>query len=164
MESARGRAFLEEHARRSRVTETATLLTAIGRIEDLLVSRGLEPAGQTGAEPSATEAPASPQAEPLDADVFEAETPQNENSAPRSEEREFIVSPEMREIEITSFEVTADQASAIEFLGPESVSTARPDKPQPPRRPQSDSAQPQPLDPFADICALSDEEKIALFA
>jgi hypothetical protein len=43
-DSARGRAFLEEHARRSRSAETASLLTAIARIEEILTSHGFQPA------------------------------------------------------------------------------------------------------------------------
>ena len=51
MESARGRSFLQEYGLRNRVADTATLLTAIGRIEGLLTSRSLEPAGATDAAP-----------------------------------------------------------------------------------------------------------------
>jgi hypothetical protein len=164
MESARGRAFLEEHARRSRVTETATLLTAIQRIEALLVSRSLEPAGQTEATPSAMQCLSPPQAELLDVDVFEAEPPQNENCAPQTEIRERIEAPDASELDIKSFQAAAEHVSAIEFLGPESVSAAKRAEPQLLSEHQAEAAQRQQRDPFADIRALSDEEKIALFA
>jgi hypothetical protein len=171
LESARGRSFLEEHARRNRATETATLLAAIGRIEDLLTSRSLETAGPpaiTDVErfeaglPAIEPATMPRPAETLDVDVFEAEAPQNENSAPHTGQHEVIVSAEARDIEIISLEVTPEPASAIEFLGPQSLSVAERDEPQPPAGP-TETAQ-RPRDPFADIRALSDEEKIALFA
>ena len=44
MATARGRAFLQDYALRIRAADTATLLTAIGRIEGLLTSRALDPA------------------------------------------------------------------------------------------------------------------------
>ena len=40
METARGRWFLSEYARRNRTADTGTLLTAIGRIESLIQERG----------------------------------------------------------------------------------------------------------------------------
>jgi hypothetical protein len=164
MESARGRAFLEEHARRSRVTETATLLNAIRRIEALLVSRSLEPAGQTEATPPAIQRLSSPQAELLDVDVFEAEPPQNENCAPQIQNRERAGTPDARELDVRPFQAAADHAPAIEFLGPDSMSAAQRAEPQPLSEQQAEAAQRQQRDPFADIRALSDEEKIALFA
>ena len=78
-------------------------------------------------------------------------------------EHEVIVAAETPDIEIMSVAVTPVPASAIEFLGPESVSVAEREEPQTPTGPQSEAAQ-RPRDPFADIRALSDEEKIALFA
>lgn len=160
MESARGRAFLEEYARRSRVTETETLLTAIGRIENLLMSRSLEPAGQAGADPSA----APSRADSLDADVFEAEPPQNENSAPVTAEQASGASAQVVDIVIPSVEPAAGQPSAIEFLGPQTASIAGRDEPQSSNQRPPEATSRQSRDPFADIRALSDEEKIALFA
>src|SRR5438067_240710 len=47
METARGRWFLAEHARRQRAADTQSVLTAIGRLESLLMAR---PPSQAAAE------------------------------------------------------------------------------------------------------------------
>ncbi|MGV3633657.1 MAG: hypothetical protein ACO1NY_04860 [Pseudorhodoplanes sp.] len=172
LESARGRSFLEEHARRSRITETATLLTAIRRIEHLLTSRSLEPAQpatspdveRSRAELSAVETTPTPRvADTLDTDVFEAEEPQNENSAPLTKTQEVMVAAEIPDTGIMSMEATRAELSAIEFLGPEPVSGTEREQHLSLTEPQPEADR-RPRDPFADIRALSDEEKIALFA
>jgi hypothetical protein len=173
MGSARGRSFLEEYARRSRVTETATLLTAIGRIENLLTSPSLEPAELPAATDivapqdqaaSVDAAPVPQVAETLDVDVFEVDAPQNENSAPGAADHDRIVASDVPDIDILSLAVTSVQAPAIEFLGPQSPPAATPDDvPEPDVAPEP-NARRAARDPFADIRALSQEEKIALFA
>lgn len=123
METARGRSFLREYALRTRSTDTASLLTAIERIETLLITRSLEPDEPARDDTSTT----SPEA--MDAAGFDA----SRDHAP---------------------------ASAIEFLGPQVIAASPPvDAAKP-----ADPMEPAPREPFADICALSNHEKIALFA
>ena len=154
MESARGRAFLQEYALRNRVADTTTLLTAIGRIEGLLTSRSLEPAG-----PLSTDAGLPPEAHAIEAVATESTEIE---SSPSSELTETgVVSVEVFEVASGPAGVAALQVSAIEFLGPDLGST------QPAALapiPQNIPAKPETRDPFADIRALSYEEKIALFA
>jgi hypothetical protein len=106
METARGRWFLSEFSQRNRNADTTTLLIAIGRIEDLLRTRSLEPAET---EP-ASEAP----------------------------------------LAVAGIE-TADVAVGV--VVDVAVIEVEP----------AASPEPEARDPFADIRALSDEEKIALF-
>lgn len=191
MDSARGRSFLEEYARRSRVAETATLLTAIGRIENLLTSRTLEPAEPAGAD----SVPASETADgdALDIDVLAAEIveiveiesdPASEPAAVEqlecvvttletfpleaSELEALSVEPapiddaalETAEILAVPLDVVAAQADASELLGPE-LHRSEPARPE--VAPDAERRMRERGDPFADIRALSDEEKIALF-
>jgi hypothetical protein len=120
METARGRSFLAEYARRNRSPDTATLLSAIARIENLLTSRSLEPG-----EPAPRHAglPAAP----------------IEQSPPIPETVEIAVSA-IKAVDIPGLETTATE---VEFALSEGGAER---------------------DPFADIRALSDLEKIALFA
>ena len=107
LETARGRWFLNEYAQRNRTADTATLLTAIGRIEDLLRTRSLEPVGlETADEPS--------------------------QAVAATKLSELVV-----DVEVVEVAVIEHQTAAF--------------------------PEPVPRDPFADIRALSDEEKIALF-
>ncbi len=122
METARGRSFLREYALRTRTTDTASLLTAIGRIESLLITRSLEPAELARDDMSTTSLEAK------DAAGFDA---------PRDHAA----------------------ASAIAFLGPQVIAASLPAEPAQP----TDPIEPAPREPFADICALSNHEKIALF-
>jgi hypothetical protein len=59
METARGRWFLHEYARRNRSAETGALLAAIGRIEALLESRDDTPEGTE--QPASLDTPAAEQ-------------------------------------------------------------------------------------------------------
>jgi hypothetical protein len=187
MQTARGRAFLHDYALRHRAADTATLLTAIGRIEGLLTSRSLEPVEPPPAndtQPSdAAEAAQETYVEAVAAERLEIEAVVEagvEIEAPAEGAIEFDVmmdevvaiveSPvaDMAEVEAVAIEVfevgtippgvPALGVSAIEFLGPELSQAAMPPAPQP-VRPQREAR-----DPFADFRALSDEEKIALFA
>jgi hypothetical protein len=153
MDSARGRSFLQEYALRNRVADTATLLTAIGRIEGLLTSRGLEPAA-----PSLPEATPLPEA--VAADAAPAESIEIEGSPSSADTETEVVAVEAFEVASGSVEVAAVHASAIEFLGPD-LAGREPAKaaPAPPDLP----ARAERRDPFAEILALSDIEKIALF-
>jgi hypothetical protein len=169
MDSARGRSFLEEHARRSRITETATLLTAIGRIETLLTSRSNEPAEPHSipgcGEPSAiTSTAMSRTGEALDLDVFDAAPAGNENNLIEARDHGVIVPEQTLDVEIMSLEVTPLRVSAVEFLGPDSPAAENDEAEPTATESQSETAQRRAHDPFADIRALSDEEKIALFA
>lgn len=107
METPRGRAFLQEYAHRNRNADTATLLMAIGRIEGLLISKGLEPA--------ASEPPAA-----------------TESARGTATESNATARVEMTVVETVTAAESADASSTMR-------------------------------DPFADIRALSDIEKIALF-
>lgn len=153
MESARGRSFLQEFALRNRVADTTTLLTAIGRIEGLLTSRSLEPAG-----PSSTDSGPPPEAHAVEA--VAAESTEIENSPPSELTETGVVSVEVFEVASGSAGVAARQVSAIEFLGPD-LGTEPASLP---AIPQNIPAKPEASAPFADIRALSYEEKIALFA
>jgi hypothetical protein len=184
METARGRAFLHDYALRNRAADTATLLTAIGRIEGLLTSRSLEPVEPPPAndtQPSdVAEAAQEMDVETVAAELLEiavAETPDGieapiedtiEIDVMADDIAEIIGSPapdmdqaaalaiDVFEVGTIPHDVLAHRASAIEFLGPETPpAQAAP----PPARPKR-----EPRDPFADFRALSDEEKIALFA
>jgi hypothetical protein len=69
-------------------------------------------------------------------------------------------SAEIAEIDMSPVEVPETYASAIEFLGPQLQRPAASDDiPAPAERTDKQSR-----DPFADFYALSNEEKIALFA
>jgi hypothetical protein len=172
METARGRSFLEQYSQRNRTTETAALLTAIGRIENLLTSRSFEPA-----DPSHVDGipPSEPAAEP-NIDVSDIEIVATEiveidgGPAPELAEGEPLrievtevgaVSVEVMECVPVPLDVAAPEGTAIAFLGPDFTGT---------KLLQRDAAPPAgrttriTRDPFADICALSDAEKIALFA
>lgn len=171
----RGRSFLNEYLRRNRGADTDSLLTAIGRIEELLRSRSLEP------DPAATDSAIDAASEPVvpgpDASEFDpSDANRSEAAIVESGGREASpthdvapngmmpldvaptenASAEIAEIHVSSVEVTETRASATEFLGPQpkdevpSAAAERTDK--------------QPRDPFADFYALSSEEKIALFA
>jgi hypothetical protein len=176
MQSARGRAFLHDYALRHRAADTATLLTAIGRIEGLLTSRSLEPVEPPPANDSQPSEAAESDREThveVTAERIEIEAPAEgaiEFDVMMDEVVEIVESPVADRVEVDAlaievFEVgtippgvPALGVSAIEFLGPELSQAAMPPAPQP-VRPQREAR-----DPFADFRALSDEEKIALFA
>ncbi len=190
MESARGRAFLTKFAMRSRAADTANLLTAIGRIESLLVTRSLEPAEDSSEEvsPADSSEPLSdpdggleaPDIEAAAADILEIDPAADlleAESLSASEAACEDVTERAAEIEATpaaervnatpvatdhyAAGIVMSYASAIEFLGPDIVAGATtPDQ----AAPQAARAEHAPRDPFADICALSEEEKLALFA
>jgi hypothetical protein len=175
LETARGRSFLQEYAQRNRATDTATLLTAIGRIEGLLASRSLEPAEPVAAggvappemaEPSPADTGPPPQAAGAsDIDAFAPELIEIESGPSAEVVEDDAVSiecldAEITSLEVTSLEVTPPQIHAIEFLGPDKPRVA----PTPvAAAPQAERTRRAPRDPFADIRALSEEEKIALF-
>jgi hypothetical protein len=190
MQTARGRAFLEEHARRSRAEETANLLAALARIENLLISRGLDPAGLSYANGVAVAGIPVASVEGIGeaAVVIDAEAPVNgavvmemaatgllamdvaesreiEPAEPDAADR--VTDSPAREVSASDpvahdvFEAgpvidttPPPAAPAIEFLGPDPGAFAR----------EQHAARRNPDDLFADIRALSEEEKIALFA
>jgi len=174
LETARGRAFLQEYARRSRASDTETLLTAIGRIEGLLSSKGLEPGDPSPADdvapPDAANAPdvEASDDEASDIEIMAAEIIEIDGSAGAEREKVEILSVEVVEIDTalielpavasTPIEVATRHVTAIEFLGPDLTGAALA-KTEPPAA----RARREQRVPFADIRALSDEEKIALF-
>lgn len=191
METARGRSFLQEYAQRNRATDTATLLTAIGRIEGLLTSRSLEPAASRTADDAprsnVAEPPERPDVEAADVEIMAADIVEIESNHPPEILAVEAFSIEVVEIDIVPvdvaesvavpLDVAVPQANAIEFLGPECLGPEclgpecpGPECPEPDltdTKPARDAPAPAakraPRDPFADIRALSDDEKIALF-
>jgi hypothetical protein len=142
METARGRWFLHEYARRNRNADTGTVLAAIGRIEWLLQSR-------EAATPAAVPIADAPAALP------------------------GILGP-LRDIAENLIECGAPTYLCNELLQRiEELALARAGPAQSPTPAKAEpaviadaaaivAAEP-PRDPFADILALSPEEKIALF-
>lgn len=174
-ESARGRSFLQEFLRRNRSADTATLLTAIGRIEGLLTTRSLEPdepQNENGAEvrtiapaDNAPDVEAASQSQTVNSGRAESE----QTSIPEAAQvgmieievaRIEIAAADGAEIDSFSVEVAECEASAIEFLGPEPKGAAEPVEHKSP----AERMKREPRDPFADFYALTSEEKIALFA
>lgn len=175
MQSARGRSFLQEYALRNRVANTETLLSALGRIEGLLTARALEPpapssadaatpaeaGGERRIEPAIIAAwAAAPDVVEIDIDVdvnvdVDVDVGQPDVSA----------TAEIPQAAIEALEGTALHALAIEFLGPQPQVPATAPVAMAPvaMAPQHVPAKPAARDPFADIRALSDIEKIALF-
>lgn len=148
--TARGRAFLQEYALRNRAADTATLLTAIGRIEGLLTSRGLEPAAAANA---------------MDETAATTEPPLVETAAAASAEAEGSVIAVAAAIDAVVIQDTIAEDAIAEDTTIEyaevaftqgSIAGFEPVQ-------QPDEAAPARRDPFADIRALSDVERIALF-
>lgn len=198
-ETARGRSFLREFARRSRAMDTDTLLSAIGRIEGLLITRSLEPLPEADEEMSARQAET---ADALDARETAPspveDRPRPEAAAERNDDRAEpgetastqraveaqpvaasagpveadLLASDIFEAETTSKPEASGEAdtgaqpaespfpAAIEYLGADN-SDATEQKPEPPKH--KPLLKPAKRDPFAEIRALSPEEKIALF-
>lgn len=161
METARGRWFLREYARRNRAADTATLLMAIERIENLLRSRVLDPSESPVARSEASGLETMP-ADRADTGRFPAGAAETESGAIEIAEVEIVSAFAARDAEAATSdgapaEAKRFQVAAVEFLGPELPGPAPVDLAS--RAPVTDDGR----DPFADIRALSDEEKIALF-
>jgi hypothetical protein len=169
-ETPRGRAFLQEHAHRNRNADTTMLLAAIARIEGMLTSGSLEPARSS---PAVDNLPSSAAAPPVQQD-FAAALVEIESDPPSRTMQVETVAIAVGEIEVTKIEAAPVEAAAseaysfdvavhvapIEFLGPVlPVAEPTPVKPEP----MAARRKPETRDPFADIRALSDIEKTALF-
>jgi hypothetical protein len=170
METARGQAFLQEHARRARSGDTVMLLTAIRRIEDLLSSRETEPGSDADVVQSTPSEP-SPM-ESMAGDIAAIEESATVSAAVDSAEIEVetsaILTSDIAAVSTSQVIVSGGyhaQAGAAAIRMPDIdladhdradgvtvAETIRPAK-----------AATLARDPFADIRALSDEEKIALF-
>jgi hypothetical protein len=145
LETARGRWFLHEYARRNRNADTGTLLAAIDRIESLLKTRDVLPEA-AGTPP----VPASVSAtlvhlRDIAENLIECGAPTYlcNDLLRRIEELALaFMQPAENPTEVPTPAIASPVAvaSVIEFVAAE-----------PPR------------DPFADILALSPEERIALF-
>jgi hypothetical protein len=162
-ETARGRSFLRDYALRSRATDTATLLTAIERIEGLLKARDLEavepPSGHAATAP---DSPENPTADTIVTGIAALETSVRPDSAQEAGlaikvAQTTLASISVAEIDGFSIEVAELRGTAIEFLGPEPLtpSTSVELAPARPNR--------KLHDPFADFRGLSNEETIAIF-
>ena len=147
-DSARGRSFLQEFLRRNRSAETASLLTAIRRIEGLLTSRDMEPDQAandtaidaviettitTAVEPDPV-VPAAEAAHPKislasqsEAMIIARDGCDPEPMADTAPDGTFtleiaqieIAAAEVAEIDSFAVEIAECQVSAIEFLGPQ---------------------------------------------
>jgi hypothetical protein len=164
LDTARGRLFLQEYLRRNRSADTATLLTAITRIEGLLTTRSLEASSPA---PEAMDGEA-PDASPAEAVIAVSSADTIDSTAEAVAQTETIsvevslietVSANVAETDTFSAEVVEVQADAVEFLGPQLAGAAVPIET------VSTLARTTraPRYPFADFRALSAEEKIALF-
>jgi hypothetical protein len=156
METARGRWFLREFAQRNRHADTGMLLTAIGRIESLLTSREDSPEPEPiPAPPRVAEAPADTAAvlrhlRDIAENLIECGAPI------------YLCNDLLRRIE----ELAAACAQPVqEQLMPAQTPPQPQPQPQPqPNVPTAGRKPAEPVrDPFADILALSPEERIALF-
>jgi hypothetical protein len=175
-ESARGRSFLQEFLRRNRSADTASLLTAIGRIEELLKTRSLEPdepQNENGTEvgniapadnaplvEAASQGPTAMSGS-VESELASASEALQPGMMALEVERIEIAAADVAEVDSFSVEVAESQASAVEFLGPQSK---HPAEPVGHAAAPADRIKTEPRDPFADFYALSNEEKIALFA
>lgn len=187
METVRGRWFLREYARRNRAADTGTLLIAIGRIESLLQERG-----EDAAVPAAdvTQAPAAvpqgtigqardqlsvlhDQLRDIADSLIECGAPSfltndlkrriaelSQIAGQRDEPAEDIAAAESElfdaapEPKTSSLMPSSPEPLVTEICEPEVIETPEPEA--------TKCAEPR-RDPFADIRALSDAEKIALF-
>lgn len=137
METARGRWFLQEYAQRNRNADTGALLTAIGRIESLLQAKPEVPADPADAGTIAR----------VHRDIAGVLDALIECGAPS-----FLCNDLARHLK------------TLAALGaPAAAAPAMPAPAEPLTEPVAEPAAAPPRDPFADIRALSPEEKIALF-
>lgn len=135
METTRGRWFLHEYARRNRNADTGMLLTAIDRIESLLTAR--EAAPETAASGAAPDVSAN--LAPL-RDIAENLI---ECGAPT-----YLCNDLLRRIDelALAYGKPADKAAPVAAASEVEIVGAT-----------------TPRDPYADILALTPEERIALF-
>lgn len=147
--SARGRAFLAEHARRSRQAETEMLLGALARIEAMLAEQRARTAMPAPA-PAATTALAAVAAKAIaaaDSDVAEIKVIKaGSMPAPPA---------------FSGEDFTSEAAATVEQAAPGADSnviadTVPPEHAAPPGTPVADA--------LAQILALSDDERLALFS
>lgn len=148
METARGRWFLHEYVRRNRNADTGTLLAAIDRIESLLKSRDTEPvpAASPAEMPAAMPAILS-QLRDIAENLIECGAPT------------YLCNDLLRRLEELALAYAGPAAHTKPAETRDSASVAA-------NVAQVVVAQvvaESPRDPFADILALSPEERIALF-
>lgn len=173
-ETARGRAFLQEFLQRNRSADTASLLTAIRRIEGLLTAGSLEPdqpQNENGTGVShITPADNAPlvEAASQDRDVMSGSVEGEPTSTSEPLQsgtlaiemlRIEVASADVAEIDGVSVEITDCRAAAIEYPAPQLPDSAAAAGAAAP----AERITTEPRDPFADFYALSNEEKIALF-
>jgi hypothetical protein len=140
METARGRWFLHEYVRRNRNADTGTLLAAIDRIESLLKTREDAPA------PAAPIVDAPPGVSAILVQLRDVAENLIECGAPT-----YLCNDLLRRIEDLALAYSKPAAANAPIdASPAAVV------------PVAEIAEPQ-RDPFADILALSPEERIALF-
>jgi hypothetical protein len=173
-ESARGRAFLQEFLQRNRSADTASLLTAIRRIEGLLTTGNLEPDQPQNENGTGASFIAPMDNAPLVEAASQAHTVMSggaESELTSASEalqsgtfaiemlRIEVASADVAEIDAASVEIAEYRAAAIEYPAPRLPDAAAPADPAAP----AERIRTEPRDPFADFYALSNEEKIALF-
>lgn len=144
METARGRWFLHEYVRRNRNAETSTLLAAIDRIELLMKSRDAEPPLAISPAAMSVEFAATLQHfRGIAENLIECGAPT------------YLCNDLRRRIEELeqAFAKTPGTEISVPAAAPETMTDAS----------TAIVAAASPHDPFADIMALSPEERIALF-
>jgi hypothetical protein len=147
METARGRWFLQEYARQNRNADTGVLLTAIDRIESLLKSREAEP------EPEAADAPAG-----VPGILMQLrDTTENliECGAPT-----YLCNDLLHRIEELALAYAKPGEIPTPVASPPAVASL---VASPVASPVEIAAAEPARDPYADILALSPDERIALF-
>lgn len=192
METVRGRWFLSEYARRNRHAETDVLLKAIGRIESFVQEQAQEQGQGQAQEAGQESAPGSPDAAPLSAPKGMLDAASAELALVRDHIRNvtdsliecgapsFLTNDLKRQIgelsricaQLVEMSDAAQpleaavpaeasmQEAAMQEAGTQEVEASVQDE----AADVIDVAQPQSRrDPYADIRALSDIEKIALF-
>lgn len=132
-ESARGRAFLAEHARRARQADTTTLVAAFERLETRL----------------ATQLAAAPVAAPVA--VADAPMPESQPLATAIPEVTLFEAPRAAEAPAPTA-IAAPAAASVAMIETVTETTVVIER----------TAEP-PRDPLAAVMALTEEERIALF-
>jgi hypothetical protein len=160
METARGRWFLHEYVHRNRNADTGTLLAAIDRIESLLKSRESD-----GAD--ATDRASAAETVPLGISEIVAQLRQIAENLIECGAPTYLCNDLVRRIEdlASAFKRPADMAAAAEAqpLAVDRVEVAQVAVAEVDVAVVKIVAGETLRDPFADILALSPEERIALF-
>ena len=169
--SARGRAFLDEHARRARNGDTDMLLTALKRVESLIVAKPATVVALPNVEPVETARPAltvvAPPPEPV---VFRP--PEPPASASALPEPTVVIAPEPvapLAAQPSPAPREATKPPEVSWFADPAPAAIAPSAPAAPALktdsapPAADAASLPPADPLAAFLSLTEEERLALF-